>query len=56
MLPGQVVGYSGHALSRFQRIQLQESGDGPYYSVAYAGGYGGAWPPDLRKPGSTVFL
>ena len=55
MLPGQ-VGYGGHALSRSQRIQLQESGDGPYYSVAYAGGYGGAWRPDLRKPGSTAFF
>ena len=55
MLPGQ-VGYSGHALSRSQRVQLQEVLGRTVLSVAYAGGYGGAWRPDLRKPGSTAFF
>lgn len=55
MLPGQ-VGYGGHALSRSQRVQLQEVLGRTVLSVAYAGGYGGAWRPDLRKPGSTAFF
>ena len=56
MLPGQ-VGYGGMRCPASNGFSCKRiPGDGPYYSVAYADGYGGAWRPDLRKPGSTAFF
>ena len=55
MLLGQ-VGYSGHALFRSQRIQLQEVWGRTLLLCRVRWWLWRSVPSDLRKPGSTVFL